>query len=139
MHVLFCTPSYFHRTNLYFGGRYEIVQKNLYQYSRVRTTLRKVQHKVYRTSKYRNVRTFAYWYTKIRENVNTMPISTCGACGLVFTSTWTFDQHRVGTYQPMTRRCLSVDEMQSRGMTRNKWGYWTIPMSTEALQARVLK
>jgi hypothetical protein len=36
-----------------------------------------------------------------------------------------FDKHRVGRYEPLERRCLNIDEMLARGMTKNEKGWWT--------------
>lgn len=64
--------------------------------------------------------------------------STCGPCKLVFSSLGAFDMHRVGSYgdpiyekgrivgyTPCERRCLSVEEMQQKGMVLNERGHWT--------------
>ncbi len=42
--------------------------------------------------------------------------STCTACCQAFSSTQAFDLHRVGSFTPLTRRCLSVQEMSARGL-----------------------
>jgi hypothetical protein len=44
-------------------------------------------------------------------------------CGEHFNSTFSFDAHRVGTYTPDTRRCLTPQEMRDKGMklTANGW------------------
>lgn len=47
----------------------------------------------------------------------------CGGCGEYFNSTFSFDAHRVGTYAPNTRRCLSVPEIKALGMTLTKHGW----------------
>jgi hypothetical protein len=33
--------------------------------------------------------------------------------------------HRAGDYRPLTRRCLSCDEMRDAGMVRRADGFWT--------------
>ncbi len=48
----------------------------------------------------------------------------CPACGELFNSAAGFDRHRVGPYQPMLRRCLTVAEMTERGMSRTERGFW---------------
>lgn len=47
----------------------------------------------------------------------------CSVCGLVFRSVNGFDRHRVGTYRPNTRRCLSTAELGALGMVevRGRW------------------
>lgn len=70
-----------------------------------------------------------------------MAKSACGKCEQVFTSVSSFDMHRVGNYgDPIykkgntgeiigytkpTRRCLTVEEMIEKGMTRTEKGWWT--------------
>jgi hypothetical protein len=55
----------------------------------------------------------------------------CRACGLTFTRTSSFDQHRVGPQvpinQPMQRRCLSADELRAKGWAPNVRGDWRKP------------
>jgi hypothetical protein len=51
--------------------------------------------------------------------------SICGACGLIFSSVSSFDKHRVGRYEPLERRCLTVDEMIEKKMVQNEKGWWT--------------
>jgi hypothetical protein len=58
-----------------------------------------------------------------------------GGCGLVFASDASFDKHRRGSFEPDTRRCLSLGEMaeglpvrrNGKGTTwrQNRHGYWT--------------
>ena len=43
-------------------------------------------------------------------------------CGEYFNSTYSFDLHRTG--DPDSRRCLTVAEMEARGMSRNAAGFW---------------
>jgi len=40
----------------------------------------------------------------------------CSVCGLQFRSVNGFDRHRVGTYRPNTRSCLSTAELGALGM-----------------------
>jgi hypothetical protein len=44
-------------------------------------------------------------------------------CGERFTSEFSFEAHRVGTYTPNERRCLTPQEMRDKGMklTPNGW------------------
>lgn len=48
----------------------------------------------------------------------------CSACGEHFNSSSTFARHRVGKYQPHTRRCLTVAEMGAKGWLYNAAGFW---------------
>ena len=53
----------------------------------------------------------------------------CTVCHETFNGTCAGDMHRVGQHGvkegPDRRRCLTVDEMLTKGMTRNHHGYWT--------------
>lgn len=53
----------------------------------------------------------------------------CAACHQTFTGTTSGDRHRVGDYNqrtgPTRRRCLTVAEMETRGLERNAKGQWT--------------
>jgi hypothetical protein len=53
----------------------------------------------------------------------------CEACGAWFTGMQSFDWHRAGSYavgrKPFTRRCLSTDEMRTKGMAQIESGAWT--------------
>nr|DAR27370.1 MAG TPA: Rubrerythrin, rubrerythrin, peroxidase, peroxide, oxidized [Caudoviricetes sp.] len=53
----------------------------------------------------------------------------CTVCHETFNGTHAGDMHRTGDHGVKTganrRRCLTVDEMLARGMTRNRHGYWT--------------
>jgi hypothetical protein len=44
---------------------------------------------------------------------------TCKSCGLSFGTGLSFDNHRV-----TMGRCLTIEEMQARGMSQNKYGLW---------------
>jgi hypothetical protein len=52
----------------------------------------------------------------------------CSGCGELFNSTHAHAKHRVGPFSPInkpdTRRCLTADEMISKGMSRNAVGLW---------------
>lgn len=53
----------------------------------------------------------------------------CTVCHETFNGTHVGDMHRVGDHGvktgPNRRRCLTVDEMEAKGMKRNRLGYWT--------------
>ena len=55
-------------------------------------------------------------------------IEHCTACCHTFTGTTAGDLHRVGDHAvsvgPNRRRCLTVEEMEARGMARNSKGHW---------------
>lgn len=55
-------------------------------------------------------------------------IEHCPSCHETFTGTSAGDRHRVGDHAlskgPKRRRCLSVEEMSERGMTKNARGQW---------------
>ncbi len=55
--------------------------------------------------------------------------SQCGKCGQIFAGVAAFDEHRTGSFTQNTRRCLSVREMQARGMIRNDKGWWSLPLA----------
>src|SRR6267154_2598898 len=40
----------------------------------------------------------------------------CRACGEYFRSVTAFEKHRIGTFRPLTRRCMTVDEMKATQM-----------------------
>jgi hypothetical protein len=46
----------------------------------------------------------------------------CPACGEYFTSDYPFRMHRTGPYTG--RKCLSKEEMETKGMEFNRKGYW---------------
>lgn len=47
----------------------------------------------------------------------------CPTCGELFKSNAAFDKHRTGRFG-IDRRCRTVSEMESKGMSRNAKGYW---------------
>lgn len=52
----------------------------------------------------------------------------CRGCKEFFNSQSAFDKHRTGDFGK-DRRCMTMDEMISKGMARNSAGYWvTEPM-----------
>ena len=54
----------------------------------------------------------------------------CQGCFEYFNSEAAFNLHRTGTYQPLTRRCLSTEEMQELGMSVNMAGFWITKVRT---------
>lgn len=52
--------------------------------------------------------------------------SECAACGAVFAGVRAFDAHRVGSYQPKTRRCLTACELHAQGMAQDVRGWWVL-------------
>jgi len=64
-----------------------------------------------------------------------MAISVCAACHESFASLGSFDAHRVGSHAERTRRCLSVSEMVSNGLTKRKhWHFANTQFDFEALR-----
>ena len=59
--------------------------------------------------------------------------SECAACRLRFTSTSSFDKHRVGNYTE--RRCLTESELRTKGFEPNEHGYWRVPMTAAQLES----
>lgn len=59
----------------------------------------------------------------------------CAACGEFFNSAAAFAKHRTGPFAPVnrpdTRRCLTVDEMTSKKMSRNSAGFWITSPRTQ--------
>jgi hypothetical protein len=56
--------------------------------------------------------------------------SLCAACGLLFTSTSSFDQHRTGSYAT-GRRCKTTDELRAIGFEPNARGHWRKALTIE--------
>ena len=58
--------------------------------------------------------------------------NTCPTCGLRFNSTAAFAKHRVGDFSKSekpspygpVRRCMTIAEMEERGMSISSAGYW---------------
>jgi len=46
----------------------------------------------------------------------------CPACSELFNSTHAFDKHRTGDMND--RRCMTVEQMEKRGMVRGADGFW---------------
>lgn len=51
-------------------------------------------------------------------------IEHCTGCHATFTGTTSGDMHRVGEHG-VDRRCLTDEEMLTKGMTQNPRGFWT--------------
>jgi hypothetical protein len=47
----------------------------------------------------------------------------CQTCKEYFNSSGAFDKHRVGEHG-LNRRCRTREEMQAKGMSLNKDGFW---------------
>jgi hypothetical protein len=58
----------------------------------------------------------------------------CSNCGQYFNSNHAFDKHRIGVIG-IDRRCATINEMQARGMSISKTGWWiTATMPDELAQ-----
>ncbi|WP_143277350.1 hypothetical protein [Bordetella genomosp. 9] len=47
----------------------------------------------------------------------------CQGCKEYFNSSFAFDKHRTGEFGK-DRRCMTVNEMQTKGMCKNAAGFW---------------
>jgi hypothetical protein len=56
--------------------------------------------------------------------------SQCAVCGLLFTSTSSFDRHRTGGFIT-GRRCRTVDELRTIGFEPNERGFWRKALTAE--------
>ena len=52
----------------------------------------------------------------------------CAGCGELFNSSFAFDKHRTGEFGK-DRRCMTVEEMKSKGMDINAAGYWVTSLN----------
>lgn len=52
----------------------------------------------------------------------------CAGCGEYFNSTRAFDMHRRGEWPD--RRCLSPNEMQTKGMAKSSKDWWCTALRT---------
>ena len=50
----------------------------------------------------------------------------CTVCHETFASTKAGDRHRVGSFQPYARRCLTTGEMVDAKLEQDSHGYWRI-------------
>lgn len=62
-----------------------------------------------------------------------MAISTCTACGEIFHSVTAFDKHRIGTFEPNTRHCMTTDEMIDAGLDIDKKGHWVTELMSQEI------
>jgi hypothetical protein len=53
----------------------------------------------------------------------------CAACEEYFNSTGAFTKHRVGSYEPDTRRCLTVAEMEAKTFSKTQDDFWLSPVA----------
>lgn len=56
--------------------------------------------------------------------------SQCAACGLLFTSSSSFDKHRTGSYAA-GRRCKTTNELRAIGFEPNERGHWRKALTDE--------
>lgn len=56
-----------------------------------------------------------------------MARSECSVCEEVFASVSGFDKHRVGSYTPDNRHCLSPKKLEKMGWGKDKRGHWRLP------------
>jgi hypothetical protein len=76
-------------------------------------------------------------------------MNLCGSCDKDFSSIKGFDAHRVGVHEytysegvamtPMRedgRRCLSTDEIRTKGYEKNGSGRWHDPAASKAVRNR---
>jgi hypothetical protein len=68
-----------------------------------------------------------------------MPKSVCGACGRTFSSVTAFDRHRAGTFEPLTRRCLTDEEIEARGLVHTALDIWQFAGDDRIQQLRASK
>ncbi len=48
----------------------------------------------------------------------------CAGCGELFNSSYAFAKHRTGEYEGNNRRCMTIPEMEAKGMVKNAAGFW---------------
>lgn len=48
----------------------------------------------------------------------------CPTCHHYFNSSLAFGRHRVGEFNPNSRRCLTPEEMRAKGMSISNSGFW---------------
>lgn len=59
------------------------------------------------------------------------PLFGCSECLEDFASMEVFDKHRVGTFEPNDRHCLTETQMLNKGWQKNKHDRWFDPKRTE--------
>lgn len=68
----------------------------------------------------------------IRRSENTKKLTgqrnQCPTCLEFFNTNSGFDKHRTGDHTHGKRRCLSVAEMEAKGMKLNAGGFWIQPV-----------
>lgn len=52
----------------------------------------------------------------------------CPTCGEYFNSNASFDKHRIGKFGE-DRRCMTVEEMQAKGMCKNSADFWVTALN----------
>ena len=57
----------------------------------------------------------------------------CQGCKTYFNSTFAFDKHRTGEHGN-GRRCLTVEQMEAKGMCRNAAGFWVSSAMPEQIR-----
>ena len=57
----------------------------------------------------------------------------CPTCHLNFVSVNAFDDHRIGDYEPNSRRCLTVVELKALGAWQDDRDYWHSPTTVPSL------
>ena len=60
----------------------------------------------------------------MRYEPKAKPKNFCRECGKDFRSTWGFERHRVGSFVPLNRRCLTVPELIAKGYDLDAYGRW---------------
>ncbi|CAN1519153.1 hypothetical protein MCERE10_01812 [Burkholderiaceae bacterium] len=58
----------------------------------------------------------------------------CPTCGHYFNSSVAFSKHRTGDFTTGQRRCLTTDEMLTRGMSVSSAGYWITKAMPEGMR-----
>ena len=53
----------------------------------------------------------------------------CAACEEYFNSAHAFTKHRVGSFEPYTRRCLTVAEMEAKTFSKTQDDFWLCPVT----------
>ncbi|HQR98138.1 MULTISPECIES: hypothetical protein [unclassified Polaromonas] len=60
----------------------------------------------------------------------------CQGCKEYFNSSFAFNKHRHGDHG-IDRRCMTVDEMQAKGMSKNAAGFWISAAMPDAVTAEI--
>lgn len=64
-------------------------------------------------------------------------VNQCPSCGEIFSSFYAFDYHRTGEFN-LNRRCLTVDEMLSKKMGKNRHDRWVSKLNDYQHKEEVL-